>query len=105
LKTRVINATDGTISVALKHKVYVSRDPPFTLEARQSRNVLGYFLPDIVATTSDGRTLPYVGGNATAYAFDSTIAYLVTQDRVFPIPPKYWDTWEAHIDEIIGGSR
>jgi hypothetical protein len=102
-KIRVINATGGAVSVALKHKTFISRDPPFTLEARQSRNVLGYFRADIVATTGEGRTVAYDGGNPAAYAFDSTVAYLITRDRVVPIPPEYWDTWEAHIDDIVRG--
>jgi len=105
-KIRVINATDSTVSIVHTDRVFVSQVTPFTLAPRESRNVLNHFLGEILARNTDGKVLTYVGGPPSAYTFDSSISYLIINDHVFPIPPKFWDNWEAHIKEFVesGGS-
>jgi hypothetical protein len=99
-KIRVINATNGVVSIVHTDKFFISQVAPFTLAPRESRNILSHFLGEIVARNSDGKTLTYVGGPLSAYTFDSSISYLIIENHVFPIPPKYRDNWEAHLKEF-----
>jgi hypothetical protein len=33
-----------------------------------------------------------------------TVHFLVTEQGVYPVPFRYWNTWGQHLNEIIGGS-
>lgn len=105
-KIRVTNAMNEDVSIVHTHKVFISDVPPFTLGPRESRTILHHFLGEIVVKTRNGTTLAYAGGPLGAYRSDSTIYYLIIENHVFPIAPKYWDNWESHIEEITerGGS-
>lgn len=109
-KIRVINATNGAVSVARTDKEHgrVSQAPPFTLGPRESRNILDHFLGEIAVKNAAGKTLSYAGREAPkAYAADAAVAYLIIDDHVFPIPPTHWDNWESQLKEFTssGGSK
>lgn len=107
-KIRVINATNGAVTIARTDPVhgFVSQVRPFTLGPRESRNIFDYFLGEIAVQNADGKTMTYAGKEAPkAYTFDATVAYLINEDHVIPIPPKYWDDWETHVKELTSSGE
>ncbi len=100
-KINVINATNSTVTIFHTNKLFRSKETRFTLEPHQSRHILSDSWGETVAINSDAKTLTHKGGPFYSYIFDSSIFYLIIGDHIFPVPPKYWNNWETHIEEII----
>lgn len=107
-KIRVINATNGAVTVAHTDRVhgFISQIPPFTLAPRESRNIFDYFLGEIAVKNADDQALTYGGKDAPkAYTYDAAVMYLIVADRVVPIPPNRWGDWETYVKELSGSGN
>lgn len=104
LKISFTNAMNKELYIV---QLYNSDVKPITLAPGETRIILRYFFGgttiewgDTAIKDKEGKTLATLGRTPSANTYDSTISYLIIDNHAFPIPPKYWGSWEDHIKEI-----
>jgi len=106
-RIRVVTETAQPVTIIFTYRdAQTAResDDRFDLAPKQSKHILvaghgqslSATLPN--GTTVVRRTRPDAL-NEERNA-DNSLFYLITGDRIVPVPTKHWDDWEAHVGEI-----
>lgn len=104
-RIKIINAATSPVTIVYGNDAEIpSTEDHFTLEPYQSRHILSRGLrEEIAAMTADGQKLVRRPRRdfRSKQAVDSSLLYFVADNRIILAPMKYWDGWEAHLQEII----
>ncbi|MDH3280931.1 MAG: hypothetical protein OEQ18_07355 [Gammaproteobacteria bacterium] len=111
-KTRVVNGTDSAVTIIhTTRNIEANRfvEDRFILEPRQSRHILSNgHGEEIAVITVDGKKTARRPGEdffIKDRRKDSSIVYLIADNRIISVPVKYWDNWETHLQEIMNMER